>query len=59
MTKCDFCTKSDSKGKCSWSIQSFRENDCEKAINRMVRVFGRKDGEKGKSQEGGTDEAEE
>ena len=31
MTKCDFCTKSDSKGNCYWSFQSARESDCRKA----------------------------
>lgn len=46
MTKCDFCTKSDPEGKCLWNTQSFREDDCEKAINRMVRAFGYKDGGK-------------
>lgn len=57
MTKCDFCTKSDPKGTCAWNTQSFREEDCEKAISRMIKAFGRKNGEKRESQEGGSDEA--
>lgn len=57
MTKCDFCTKSGPEGKCSWSRQAFREEDCEKAIKLMIRAFVRKNGEKREFQEGGTDEA--
>lgn len=39
MTKCDFCTKSDSKGNCFWTLQGNRESDCEKAIERMVKAL--------------------
>lgn len=39
MTKCDFCTKSSPQGKCYWSIQSFRENDCRKAIELMTQAL--------------------
>lgn len=39
MTKCDFCTKSDGKGKCSWLTQGAREYDCEKAIKRMTEAL--------------------
>lgn len=41
MTKCDFCTKSSPSGKCSWSMQSLREDDCEKAIKQMVKALGK------------------
>lgn len=40
MTKCDFYTQSSPSGKCYWSMQSLREDDCEKAIKRMVQAFG-------------------
>lgn len=39
MTKCDFCTKSNTQGKCYWSIQSCRENDCRKAIELMIKAL--------------------
>lgn len=39
MTKCDFCTKSSPDGKCSWVFQAFREDDCEKAIELMVKTL--------------------
>ena len=39
MTKCDFCTKSDEKGRCSWSMQTLKESDCKKAIKRMVEAL--------------------
>lgn len=39
MTKCDFCTQSDSNGKCHWSMQGFREDDCKKAIKKMIKVL--------------------
>lgn len=39
MNKCDFCTKSDGKGKCSWFTQGAREYDCEKAIKRMTEAL--------------------
>lgn len=39
MTKCDFCTKSDSKGNCYWSFQSARESDCRKAIEKMIEAL--------------------
>lgn len=40
MTKCDFCTQSSPSGKCYWSMQSLRADDCEKAIKRMVKALG-------------------
>lgn len=39
MTKCDFCTKSNSEGKCYWYSQKLRENDCGKAIKAMMEVL--------------------
>lgn len=39
MTKCDFCTKSSPTGKCFWSSQIAAQNDCEKAIERMIKVL--------------------
>lgn len=41
MTKCDFCTKSSPKGKCFWSSTMAREEDCKKAIKRMVEAIER------------------
>lgn len=46
MTKCDFCTKSDGKGKCSWLTQGAREYDCEKAIKRMIEALKATDNKK-------------
>lgn len=40
MTKCDFCVKSTPQGVCTWSMQSLREDDCEKAIKLMVKALG-------------------
>jgi hypothetical protein len=40
MTKCDFCTKSLPNGGCYWKGPA-REDDCEKAINRMVETLKR------------------
>lgn len=39
MTKCDFCTQSSPSGKCFWSSQPLREDDCEKAIERMTKAL--------------------
>lgn len=39
MTKCDFCTKSNQKGKCFWGSALARERDCELAIKRMVEAI--------------------
>ena len=39
MIKCNFCTMSDPNGKCYWSMQSFREIDCERAIKKMMKVI--------------------
>ena len=39
MTKCDFCTMSYSNGKCYWSSRVAAEDDCEKAIKRMVKAL--------------------
>ena len=39
MTKCDFCTKSDQKGKCFYGTSLAREKDCNNAIERMIRAF--------------------
>ena len=39
MTKCDFCLKSSPNGKCFWSIQSLREDDCKKAIQAMTEAL--------------------
>ena len=39
MTKCDFCTKSDSNGKCPFDLISLREPYCKQAIKRMMAAF--------------------
>ena len=39
MTKCDFCTKSSPNGKCYWSSQSCREDDCKEAIKLMTEAL--------------------
>lgn len=39
MTKCDFCTKSSPNGKCYWSVQAFREDDCKDAIKLMIKAI--------------------
>lgn len=50
MTKCDFCTKSDSKGKCFWDTMVGRESDCKKAINKMIEALGNnRDTKRGKN----------
>lgn len=46
MIKCDFCTQSDSNGKCHWSMQSLREDDCKKAIKKMMNVLSVKNDKK-------------
>ena len=46
MTKCDFCTKSDGSGKCFWSFQSAREDDCKRAIEKMVETLKATDNKK-------------
>lgn len=47
MTKCDFCTKSDPKGKCFWSSRVAAEDDCREAIKKMVKAFSDKEEKKG------------
>lgn len=47
MNKCDFCTKSDEKGKCFWAFQIARESDCEKAIKKMTEALKGMDNKKG------------
>ena len=39
MRKCDFCTKSDDKGNCYYTLQGNREEHCEKAINLMCKIL--------------------
>lgn len=39
LIKCDFCPMSGPDGKCFWSAQPLREDDCEKAIKLMVKVL--------------------
>ena len=39
MTKCDFCTQSMPNGKCFWYTQAAREDDCKKAIEKMIEAF--------------------
>ena len=39
MTKCDFCTCSDSKGNCIWSSWTGRHRDCEKAIEKLTKAL--------------------
>lgn len=39
MNKCDFCTKSSPRGWFCWACQAARENDCSKAIDKMVRAL--------------------
>lgn len=48
MNKCDFCTKSTPNGNCTWSMQSLREDDCERAISKMVKALGKEPREKKK-----------
>lgn len=57
MTKCDFCEMSSPKGKCFWSVQALREEDCNKAVKRMIMAFGHADGKKHRKED--MDEAEE
>lgn len=40
MTKCDFCTESNEKGKCYWEYQSSKREHCEKAIDRLSKALG-------------------
>lgn len=40
MNKCSFCTKSSPRGKCFWSSQVAREDDCKKAIKKMSEALG-------------------
>lgn len=42
MTKCDFCTMSDPKGKCFWTSRVAAEDDCREAIKRMVKTLSGK-----------------
>ena len=39
MTKCDFCTKYDPKKGCFWLSTVAREDDCEKAIQKMIKAL--------------------
>lgn len=39
MTKCNFCPMSSPSGKCFWTSQVAREDDCEKAINKMTKAL--------------------
>ena len=39
MTKCDFCKASLPNGKCYWTLQGSREDDCKKAIKLMVEAL--------------------
>lgn len=39
MKKCDFCTMCLPDGKCFWDIQAMREDDCERAIKRMMKIL--------------------
>lgn len=50
MTKCDFCIQSNPNGECHWSIQAARDDDCKKAIEKMVKALGnnRNDTKRGK-----------
>ena len=48
MTKCDFCTKSDPKGKCFFGTCVAREFYCEEAINKMIKAFKLLNGGKNK-----------
>ena len=47
MTKCDFCTMSDPKGKYFWSSRTAAEDDCREAIKRMIKAFSGKKEKKG------------
>jgi hypothetical protein len=46
MTKCDFCTESNGRGKCYWGYQSIKREYCEKAIDRMSKALGQSNGSK-------------
>ena len=50
MTKCDFCIQLSPNGKCHWSTQAAREDDCKKAIEKMVKALGnvKKDTKRGR-----------
>ena len=48
MTKCDFCTKSDPKGKCFFETYAAREFYCKEAINKMITAFKLLNGGKNK-----------
>lgn len=50
MTKCDFCTESDSEGKCFLVSRAKRKDYCEEAIRQMVKALGnnRNDTKRGK-----------
>ena len=39
MTKCDFCTESNQKGRCFWSTTGGRRPHCEKAIQKMIEAL--------------------
>ena len=39
MTKCDFCPMSYPNGKCYWTSRLLAEDDCNKAIKRMMKTF--------------------
>lgn len=39
MTKCDFCTMSYPNGKCYWASRVAAEDDCKKAIKRMIKAL--------------------
>ena len=39
MKKCNFCTQSSPDGKCYWSSQAAREDDCRKAIKVMTEAL--------------------
>lgn len=42
MTKCDFCEKSSPKGECYWTLAALRDDDCKKAIERMMKALNNK-----------------
>ena len=48
MNKCNFCEKSSPEGKYWWTIQACRESDCRKAIERMIKAFGKETSNKEK-----------
>ena len=47
--RCDFCSQREPNGKCTWTSHSCREEYCEKAIDKMIKIMieiGKKENKK-------------